>query len=118
MALKALDRREHVGNRSWEQKTNGYSSRIRGPAMLAFAITVLFTVTGLVAVAVVADSLVAARAAWVRLMREGGVMRAGLALQAAALDMSLRPAPAARRAMAARVPAPRRPQPLQACAAA
>jgi hypothetical protein len=86
--------------------------------MLAFAITVLFAVTGLVAVAVVADSLVTARRAWVRLMREGEVMRAGLALQAAARDMSLRPAPAVRRPMAGRVPAPRRQLPLQACAAA
>lgn len=89
--------------------------------MLAFAITVLFTLTGLVAVAVIADSLVTARAAWVRLMREGEVMRAGLALQAAVRDMSLRQAPAARRAMAGmagRVPVPRRPQPLRACAAA
>lgn len=114
----ALDTQEHVGNKVQEQKTNDYRSRIRGTAMLAFAITVLFTLTGLVAVAVIADSLVTARAAWVRLMREGEVMRAGLALQAAARDMSLRQAPAARRAMAGRVPAPRRPQPLRACAAA
>lgn len=86
--------------------------------MLAFAITVLFTVTGLVAVAVIADSIVAAHAAWVRLMREGEVMRAGLALQTAAREMRLRPVPAPRRAMAGRASAPRRPQPLQACVAA
>lgn len=86
--------------------------------MLAIAIAALFAFAGIVGMAVIADSLIAARAAWLRLMREGEVMRAGLAVQAAARDMSLRPALAPRRAMAGRVPAPRRPQPLQACAAA
>ncbi len=86
--------------------------------MLAIAITALFTLAGIVGVAVVADSLVEARAAWARLMHEGEVMRAGLAVQVAAREMSLRPAPAPRRAMAGRAPAPRRLQPLQACAAA
>jgi len=61
--------------------------------MLALAITALFTLTGLIAVATVAHCLVGARAAYARLMREGEVMRAGFALQAAAVEMALRPAP-------------------------
>ncbi|MCM0001062.1 MAG: hypothetical protein NBV68_16940 [Erythrobacter sp.] len=68
--------------------------------MLSLAITVLFALTGLIATATVAHCLVEARAAYVRLMREGEVMRAGFALQAAAVEMALRPAP--RRAMATR----------------
>lgn len=68
--------------------------------MLSLAITVLFTLTGLIAVATVAHCLVEARAAYARLMREGEVMRAGFALQAAAVEMALRPAP--RRAVATR----------------
>jgi len=83
--------------------------------MFAVAITVLFTLTGIIAAAVIADSLLKARAAYARLMREGDVMRAGLALQAAAIDMQLRPS--------ARTLTPRRHQTarrrtLQACAAA
>lgn len=86
--------------------------------MLSFAITVLFTLTGLVAVATIAHCLVEARAAYTQLMREGEVMRAGFALQAAAIEMSLRPAP--RRVVATRrVPMPLGPRlPLPACAAA
>lgn len=84
--------------------------------MLSFAITVLFTLTGLIAAATVAHCLVGARAAYARLMREGEVMRAGLALQAAAVEMRLRPAP--RRVIATRRVAlplgPRLPRP--ACA--
>ncbi len=60
---------------------------------LSFAITALFTLTGLIATATVAHCLIGARAAYVRLMREGEVMRAGFALQAAAVEMRLRPAP-------------------------
>lgn len=82
--------------------------------MLSFAITVLFTLTGLIAVATVAHCLVEARAAYVQLMREGEVMRAGFALQAAAIEMSLRPAP--RRAVVTRRVMPQLPRP--ACAAA
>lgn len=72
--------------------------------MLSLAITVLFTVTGIVATATVVHCLIGARAAYARLMREGEVMRAGFALQAAAVEMSLRPKPvvAPRRAIAAR----------------
>ncbi len=68
--------------------------------MLSLAIIALFTLTGLIAVATVAHCLVGARAAYLRLMREGEVMRAGFALQAAAVEMALRPAP--RRAVATR----------------
>ncbi|WP_285710913.1 hypothetical protein [Erythrobacter oryzae] len=68
--------------------------------MLSLAITALFTLTGLIAVATVAHCLVEARKAYVRLMREGEIMRAGFALQAAAVEMALRPAP--RRAVAMR----------------
>jgi hypothetical protein len=85
--------------------------------MLSTAITVLFTLTGLIAAATVVHCLVGARAAYARLMREGEVMRAGFAAQAAAIEMSLRPRPAtgARRAAAMRrAPSLR---PLQACAA-
>jgi hypothetical protein len=85
--------------------------------MLSFAITLLFTLTGLIAAATVIHCLVEARAAYARLMREGEVMRAGFAAQAAAVEMSLRSRPAAgpRRAVAMRrAPSLR---PLQACAA-
>lgn len=87
--------------------------------MLALAITILFTLAGLVATAVIADSLVRARAAYARLVREGEVLRAGLALQAAVVEMRLRPAPraAAGRTIAGRRQ-PLRLQPLPACAAA
>lgn len=84
--------------------------------MLSLAITVLFTVTAIVAAATVVHCLIGARAAYARLMREGEVMRAGLALQAAAVEMSLRPAP--RRAVATRRPAGLRPMPRPAYAAA
>ena len=88
--------------------------------MLAIAITVLFTLTGLIAAAVIADSMVKAQAAYAQLIREGEVMRAGFALQASAVEMSLRPKPqaTARRAVATRRPGTLRPQALPVCAAA
>lgn len=86
--------------------------------MLATAITLLVALTGVIAAAVVCDSLVAARAAWVRLMREGEVMRAGLSVQASARAISLRPAAAPRRVMAGRASVSRQPRQLQACVAA
>jgi hypothetical protein len=83
--------------------------------MLTLAIAALFTLTGLIASATVVHCLVQARAAYAQLMREGEVMRAGFALQAAAIEMSLRPAP--RRAMAARrVISPQLPRPAFAAA--
>ncbi len=86
--------------------------------MLTIAINALFAFAGLLAVAVIAHSLAEARAAYARLMREGEVLRAGLALQASAREMSLRPVPvlAPRRAVAMRRPAGVR-LPLPACAA-
>ncbi len=86
--------------------------------MLTIAINTLFCIAGILAIAVIAHSLVEARAAYARLMREGEVLRAGLALQASAMEMSLRPNPALapRRAVATRRPAGMR-SPLQACAA-
>ena len=92
--------------------------------MLALAITVLFTLTGLIAAAVIADCLMRARIAHARLIEEAEMLRAALALEtaqaAAAVELRLRaPARPAMRAVTAR----RRPamlrQPLhQACAAA
>ena len=84
--------------------------------MLALAITVLFTLTGIISAAVIADNLMKARAAYARLMREGEIMRAGFALQAAAVDMQLRPV--TRNTTARQRSAPLRPRKLQACAAA
>ncbi len=91
--------------------------------MLTIAINTLFFAAGILSIAVIAHSLVEARAAYARLMREGAMLRAGLALQGSALEMSLRPSPAlaARRAVATRRPVGMRPHslttPLQACAA-
>lgn len=60
--------------------------------MLSLAITALIILTGLIAAATVAHCILEARAAYLRLMREGEVMRAGFALQATAVEMALRPA--------------------------
>lgn len=72
--------------------------------MLSLAIICLFTLTGLIATATVAHCIVEARKAYARLMREGEVLRAGFALQAAAVEMALRPKTLAtpRRAVAMR----------------
>ncbi|MCX9146460.1 hypothetical protein [Erythrobacter sp. WG] len=96
--------------------------------MLSAAISLVFTVAGVLAVAVIALSLRAARAGWEQLLREGEVLRAGLALQAPApaRAMGLRPAvvpfPQPRRTFATRRPAGPMPLslplPLRACAAA
>jgi hypothetical protein len=86
--------------------------------MLSAAITILFTVAALVASGVIVHSLRAAHAAWLRLEREGAVLRAGLAVQAAATPMRLRPRPAplaARRSVARQRTAGL--PPLPACAA-
>ncbi|MFM7402708.1 MAG: hypothetical protein ACKO1N_01165 [Erythrobacter sp.] len=84
--------------------------------MLSTAITLLFIVAGVVAALTVAQCLVEARAAYARLVREGEVMRAGIAVQASANPLSLRPAP--RRVAATRRPAQLLPLPLPAFAAA
>jgi hypothetical protein len=92
--------------------------------MLALAITVLFTLAGLISAAVITDSLMRARVAYVRLLDEAEALRAALALEAAeaaaAVEMRLRaPArPAARAVTARRRPAMIRQPHHQACAAA
>lgn len=86
--------------------------------MLTAAITLLFTAAAVLACAVIAHSLREAVTAWERLMREGEVLRAGIALQAASTgEIRLRAAPA-QRAFATRRPASFQPLPLRACAAA
>ncbi len=72
--------------------------------MLTIAITTLFCLAGILSLAVIAHSLVEARYACARLMREGELIRAGLALQDAAVEMALRPKTVAapRRAVATR----------------
>jgi hypothetical protein len=96
--------------------------------MLNYVITALFAFAAVLSVAEIAHSLADARAAYARLMREGEVLRAGLALQATAIEVSLRPKSLAapRRAVATRRPAGLHPHllhphllqsPLQACAA-
>ena len=84
--------------------------------MLALAISTLFAVSGIVAVLVIIDTLMKARAAYTRLMREGEIMRAGFALQATSVEMQLRPA--MRKVTARRRSVSSRPLRLQACAAA
>lgn len=86
--------------------------------MLTILTTALFAFAGVLAVAVIAHSVGEARTAYARLMCEGEVLRAGLALQASAREMSLRPNPATapRRAVATRRPAGLH-SPLQAYAA-
>lgn len=84
--------------------------------MLALAISALFIASGIVAMLVIADTLLKARASYARLMREGEVMRAGFALQAAAVDMQLRPAN--RGFTARRHSVSLRSRPFQVCAAA
>jgi hypothetical protein len=61
--------------------------------MLAFAIALLFTVTGIVAVLAIADSALKARRAYAQLMREAALMRAGFALQVEAQELRVRRAP-------------------------
>jgi hypothetical protein len=92
--------------------------------MLALAITALFTLTGLIAAAVITDCLMRARVAYARLTDEAEMLRAAIALEAAqvaaGVELRLRaPArPAARAVTARRRPAMLRQPLLQACAAA
>lgn len=91
--------------------------------MLTNVITALFAFAGVISIAVIIHSLAEARAAYVRLILEGDVLRAGLALRGSAREMSLRPSPALapRRAVAMQRPVALRPHllpsSLQACAA-
>ncbi len=89
--------------------------------MLSAAITLLLTAVTLLAIGVLVHSAIAAQAAWERLMREGEVLRAGIALHSAASgelrmrSTASRPAP--RRALAMRRPASVPQRALRACAA-
>lgn len=87
--------------------------------MIAIAISVLFTLGGLFAATLIADTLLKARAAHARLLQEGELLRAGLALQAAA-EMRLRPLARSvpRRITAEARPAALRLQAPRACVAA
>lgn len=87
---------------------------------LTLAITVLFTLTGIVAMFAIADSVLKARHAYRRLMREAALMQAGFAMQVEARELRMRRAP---ERLAVRVTPLRRSQALQmqalrACAAA
>jgi hypothetical protein len=88
--------------------------------MLALAISALFTLTGILAVLMIADSLLKARAAYDQLMREAALMRSEFAVQLAAPEQRLRSA--ARRSMPVRRPVQLRlqrvPAPVPAYAAA
>lgn len=88
--------------------------------MLALAISVLFTLTGILAVLMIADSLLKARAAYHQLMREVAVLRGDLAVQPGSPEQHLRSA--ARRSMPVRRPVQlrlqRAPAPVPAYAAA
>ena len=86
---------------------------------LTFALVALFAFSGLVALAVITDCLMQARVAYRRLMAEGEALRAGLAAQAAAGELRVRPARAAA-AMVMPLRRPARPamRSLPVCAAA
>ena len=84
--------------------------------MLALAIALLFTATGIAAVVAVADSALKARTAYARLMAEAVVMRSGYELSVPAQDVRLR-RPALRVMADRRAPLRRAPARL-VCAAA
>lgn len=81
--------------------------------MLVLAISLLFTLTGIIAVLAIADSLIRARTAYARLMREAAAMQHGSAGPQA---VRLRPTP--HRFTAGRRPALRQPLGRPVCAAA
>lgn len=62
--------------------------------MLALALTLLFTITGIAAILTIADSAIKAREAYGRLMQEAALMQAGFAVQVDAYEQRLRRAPA------------------------
>lgn len=62
--------------------------------MLALAIALLFTLTGIVAVLAIADSALKARHAYAQLMREAALMRAGFAVRVDARELRVRRTPA------------------------
>ncbi len=58
--------------------------------MLALAIALLFTFTGIVALLAIADSVLKARRAYGQLMREAALMRAGFVVQVEAQELRVR----------------------------
>lgn len=58
--------------------------------MLAFAITLLFTFTGILAGLAIIDSVIKARHAYAQLMREAALMQAGFAVQVKAQELRVR----------------------------
>ena len=62
--------------------------------MLALAIALLFTMTGIAAVLAIADSALKARRAYDQLLREAALMHAGFVVQVDAQDLRVRRAPA------------------------
>ena len=60
--------------------------------MLTLAITLLFTLIGVLAVSTITHCLISARTEYAQLIQESEGMRASYNLQAAAVDLQLRPA--------------------------
>lgn len=84
--------------------------------MLAFALAMLFTLTGAVAMLSVIDSAIKARAAYTKLMREAALMRVGFAEQVQ--PSALRVRRSGSRVMPDRRPAASQMRRVPACAAA
>ena len=85
-------------------------------AIVTLAIALLFTFAGIVAALTIADSLLKARRAYARLMREAALMQSGYALQTEARQLRVRRAPA--RVIPLRRPQALRMRAVPACAAA
>lgn len=62
-------------------------------AIITLATALLFTAAGIVAVLAIADSLLKARRAYARLMREAVLMQSGFAFQVEARELRVRRAP-------------------------
>lgn len=84
--------------------------------MLALALALLFTLIGVVAVLVIADSAIKAVRAYDRLMQEAALMQAGFVLQVEAQELRVRRG--TRQIMRDRRVSPLRVLPAPACAAA
>jgi hypothetical protein len=85
-------------------------------AMLALAIAILFTLTGILAALAIADSALKARHAYAQLLREAALMQSGFAVQVEAQELRVRRAPA--RVMPLRRLSALRMQAVPACVAA
>jgi hypothetical protein len=87
--------------------------------MLALAIPTLFTITAILALLTIADSLLKARAAHAALVREGALLRTGFAVQVEARELRVRQMRARLAVRPDRRMAPLRPhRAFPACAAA